>query len=826
MIKFLGMVTCEDNRILGSFTIALCICFYFTFSSNALAVYTLSSSANAPNSWKNNLQFDGGLYSFQDNSMARVALYSQGGNGNDSINPPFGFGFFTNQTYNSFVLAVFYGSLNDEDTLQSSSPMVVWCANRDHSVGENATLDLSSQGDLILRDADGSLVWSTNTSGLSIRSINLTTDGTLVLLNAKGETIWKSFDYPTDTLYVRPFPSTFPLMPEVKRLRSSVSSSNLSTGQFYVYFDHHGILYAFVDLHPPQEYGRSFNLNASTMNIFRNITSKYSYLRLDENGHLNLFVYDGETMSLVRDVFKDVVYGDCVYPTTCGDYGVCTNGNVCGCPQGADGSVSFFRPYQDFDASFGCTRVTPLSCSDPQKLHHFLEIANVTYFDTRPSLVATDVENCKMACLNHCSCQGVFFRYFHNNSLGNCSLRSEILTLTYISPGYSGKATSFIKVQTKDQVENKTSTWVQKLVPSISSGLLFIVIVTGACYYLKVLRRKRRRKEVDLSLDVIIDTVYRFSFESLKLATQDFQTRLGRGGFGSVFEGSLADGTKVAVKRLDSIGQGRKEFLAEVNTIGSVHHFNLVRLIGFCDDGLNRLLVYEFMCNGSLDKWIFNHNLAKNLDWKTRKGIINGVATGLEYLHEHCTQNVIHFDIKPQNILLDKDFNVKISDFGLAKMVDRDQSQVMTIVRGTPGYMAPELITGRAISVKVDVYSFGVLALEIVCGRRSSGSTEGDCLLNLVKTKVDDDRLSDLIDERVSDMEQHKEAAVKMMKIAIWCLQPHFIRPTMSMVVKVLQDNSSLDVLTDLSYLTVVHEATANPCFSTRPTESLLSGPR
>ncbi|KMT14660.1 hypothetical protein BVRB_4g074280 [Beta vulgaris subsp. vulgaris] len=320
--------------------------------------------------------------------------------------------------------------------------------------------------------------------------------------------------------------------------------------------------------------------------------------------------------------------------------------------------------------------------------------------------------------------------------------------------------------------ESTTASLRRNVVLSIFATLIFLALVIGILVYLLMKRRGISAKETDSSFGILVDTVSRFSFESLKLATEDFQTMLGRGGFGSVFEGTLIDGTKVAVKRLDSSGQGRKEFLAEVNTIGNFHHFNLVRLIGFCDDGLNRLLVYEYMCNGSLDKWIFNQDITQTLTWHLRRRIIDGVASGLEYLHEHCNQNVIHFDIKPQNILLDKDFNIKIADFGLAKMVDRDQSQA----------------------------------------------------------KADADQLSDLIDERAEDMKQQQEEVVKIMKIAIWCLQPHFIRPTMSMVVKVLQDLSNLEqALSDLSYLTMVQEATPvedNYNFSVRPTESLLSGPR
>ncbi|XP_021843392.2 G-type lectin S-receptor-like serine/threonine-protein kinase SD2-5 isoform X2 [Spinacia oleracea] len=821
------------NWVLGMFKILVCIWCYFLSSNNIILVYSQSSYANVSNSSKNNnWLINEGTYFSDDNFIVRTALYSPDyvyhhynkfgiEIGTDHY-PPFGFGLFALQTAPySFLLAIYIGS---SDYGGSSSMVVVWCANRDHPVQEGATLELTSEEGLVLRDADGSFVWSTNTSGNSASSIHLKRDGNLVLLNGNGKTIWESYDYPTDTLLYGQH------LVEGQRLTSSESTTVLSAGFFYVSWEHDG-LRAFVDLNPPQEYIfleyvvlNNLYDNSLSPEFHDGYTHDYnSYMRLDQNGHLSWYTWDQKESSL-GSVVQDDEFGNCSYPTTCGKYGVCTNGGSCGCPLGNDGSLDYFKPSKNFDADTGCTLSTPLSCSGNHKLHDFLELQNVTYFLSTPSLIGTNVESCKSACLNNCSCKAVFFRYYNDTSFGNCTLPSEILTLMDVSRGNLGyKVTAFLKVQKRE------STLKKKLVLSISVSL---VLVTGACCYVLMIRRRRSSdNEFDGSLDVFVETVSRFSFESLKLATQDFKTKLGRGGFGSVFEGTLGDGTKVAVKWLDSLGQGRKEFLAEVNTIGSLHHFNLVRLIGFCDDGLNRLLVYEHMCNGSLEKWIFNRDIPQTLTWSVQRKIIDGVAAGLEYLHEHCKQNVIHFDIKPQNILLDKDFNVKISDFGLAKLVDRGQCEVMTMVRGTPGYMAPELITGRAISVKVDVYSFGVVVLEIVCGRKNFGSLEGDCLTNLVKLKADEDQLYDLIDEHSEDMQQHKAEVVKMMKIAIWCLQPHFIRPTMSMVVKVLQDLPNMEALTDFTYLTMAHEpapvvAMADYEYSVRPTESLLSGPR
>ncbi|XP_050271375.1 G-type lectin S-receptor-like serine/threonine-protein kinase SD2-5 isoform X2 [Quercus robur] len=329
----------------------------------------------------------------------------------------------------------------------------------------------------------------------------------------------------------------------------------------------------------------------------------------------------------------------------------------------------------------------------------------------------------------------------------------------------------------------------------------------------------------------------RYSYDDLRTITKNFSKELGGGGFGTVFEGTLIDSTKVAVKRLDGFSQIKKSFLAEVETIGNTHHFNLVRLIGFCAEKFQRLLVYEYMSNGSLDRWIFNKNSEMLLDWKLRKKIMIDIARGLTYLHEECRQKIVHMDIKPHNILLDENFNAKVSDFGLSRLVDRDQSQVVTTMRGTPGYMAPEWLSS-VITEKVDVYSFGIVLLEILCGRRNfdrSQPEEAMHLVDLFKNKIEGDRLVDLVDKHSEDMQLHGEEVVNMMRVATWCLQNDFTkRPSMSMVVKVFE--GVVNVESDLDYFfsnphllnprTGVDNQEVQVVATTPLFPSVLSGPR
>ena len=214
------------------------------------------------------------------------------------------------------------------------------------------------------------------------------------------------------------------------------------------------------------------------------------------------------------------------------------------------------------------------------------------------------------------------------------------------------------------------------------------------------------------------------------------------------------------MKHLDGVGQVKESFLTEVKTVGGIHHINLVKLIGYCAEKSHRLLIYEYMVNGSLDRWITHENRQNGLTRSTRQRIISDIAKGLAYLHEDCSHKIIHLDIKPQNILLDQNFNAKISDFGLSKLIEKDKSKVVTRMRGTPGYIAPEWLSS-IITEKVDVYAFGIVLLEILCGRKNldwSQTDEEDVhLLTVFTRKVEQEQLTDMVD-RNEDMQLHREA--------------------------------------------------------------------
>jgi serine/threonine protein kinase len=240
------------------------------------------------------------------------------------------------------------------------------------------------------------------------------------------------------------------------------------------------------------------------------------------------------------------------------------------------------------------------------------------------------------------------------------------------------------------------------------------------------------------------------------------------------------------------------------------------------------------MPRGSLDRWIYRRhdNNAPPLGWSTRCKIITQIAKGLSYLHEECTKIIAHLDVKPQNILLDDNFNAKLSDFGLCKLIDRDMSQVVTRMRGTPGYLAPEWLTSH-ITEKADVYSFGVVVMEIISGRKNldnSRSEESIHLITLLEEKVKTSQLVDLIDKNSSNMQAHKEDVVHMMKLAMWCLQIDCKRrPKMSEVVKVLEGTMNADTNIDHNFVATSpanYGIAEDVESSALPLASELSGPR
>jgi hypothetical protein len=465
------------------------------------------------------------------------------------------------------------------------------------------------------------------------------------------------------------------------------------------------------------------------------------------------------------------------------------------------------QDWQFEDRSGGCIRNTPLHCSTgsnntnmTSSTDMFHPISRVTLAYNQQNInIATTQSKCEEACLSSCYCTA----YSYNNS--RCSVwNGELLSVNlndgldnisedvlYLRLAAEDLLPSFSKSKRKPNVGAVTAASI------IGFGLLIVIL------FLLIWRKKFNWCGLPLSDNQgSAGGVIAFRYMDLVRATKNFSEKLGGGGFGCVYKGVLSDSkTNIAVKQLDGASQGEKQFRAEVSSVGLIQHINLVKLIGFCCEGNHRLLVYEHMLNGSLDGHLFQKsNDAAVLRWDVRYQIALGVARGLSYLHQSCHKCIIHCDIKPENILVDASFVPKVADFGLAAFVGRDFSRILTSFRGTAGYIAPEWLNRVPITPKIDVYSFGMVLLEIMSGRRNS-STQTSCNSGgssrsykhdeyfpmQAISKLHSGDVRSLVDPQLHS-DHSLEEAERVCKVACWCIQDNeFDRPTMGEIVLVLE---------------------------------------
>ncbi|XP_059289939.1 probable LRR receptor-like serine/threonine-protein kinase At1g53430 [Lycium ferocissimum] len=362
-------------------------------------------------------------------------------------------------------------------------------------------------------------------------------------------------------------------------------------------------------------------------------------------------------------------------------------------------------------------------------------------------------------------------------------------------PANYGPLISAISVVQVPKHPHKLST---ALKAGITGSLLFfLALLLLLLWKLGYLGGKRSSNEELKATELFPGGVYNFS--QIKVATQNFNAvnKLGEGGFGPVYKGLLPNGTMIAVKQLSAKSkQGIREFVNEIGTISALQHPNLVKLMGCCAEDNELLLVYEYMENNSLDRALFgSEELKSRLNWLTRVKIILGIAKGLTYLHEESKLKIIHRDIKPTNILLDKELNAKIADFGYAKLNEGEQTHVITRIAGTTGYMAPEYAMRGYLTPKADVYSFGVVTLEIVSGRNSASYRPSDqtvYLLDLAYVLHENGNLTELVDPKLGTDFSWTEADA-ILKLAMMCTNPSpTLRPTMSEVVNVIEGKTKI----------------------------------
>ncbi|PON48735.1 S-receptor-like serine/threonine-protein kinase [Parasponia andersonii] len=637
-----------------------------------------------------------------------------------------------------------------------NSSTVVWSANRDKPMSQSSRLSLTVGG-LRVIDEPNHVIWSTPTFNSKVAALQLLETGNLVLVDDQNVRLWQSFDYPTNTIVVgQP-------LGVGKSLVGTRTGDDLSSGEYRLTVtDGDAML---------QWKGITYWKLSRDIRAYKDSNSAFSFMEMNATG-LFMLAGNGSTVAFNVELgsskdFRIVKMGgdgrlsissfirgnlveefsapsqQCQLPLVCGRLGLCSSGGGgatgsvpgnCGCPP------SFYSKVHP--AGSDCVPTDEsLSLPPPCKTNgasnspvSYVKLGSgMDYFAngfTDPLKRGVSLSVCQDLCFQNCSCMAIF----HELSSGSCYLiENELGSIMMSSSATQKDRLGYIKTLVAPSVGNDEKRGFPKagLVVLLSSGsVLILAVVLVATLWLRRKRKfgptkvpKLERWNSSSSAEIEVISIpglpVRFAYGELVAATENFKTQIGSGGFGTVYKGTLPDKAVVAVKKITSLGvRGKKEFFTEVSIIANIHHVNLVRLKGFCVYGSKRFLVFEFMNRGSLDRVLFGNGPV--LEWQERFEIALGTARGLAYLHNGCDHKIIHCDVKPENILLHDNSQVKISDFGLSKLLGPEQSSLFTTMRGTRGYLAPEWLTSSSISDKADVYSYGMVLLEIVRGRKNN----------------------------------------------------------------------------------------------------------
>ncbi|KAK9937527.1 hypothetical protein M0R45_014308 [Rubus argutus] len=718
---------------------------------------------------------------------------------------------------------------------------IVWVANRDSPLTDSSgVLRVTNPGILVLLNHNNeSTVWSSNTSRSAENPVaKLLDSGNLVVTDGNDTDpenfLWQSFDYPSDTLLPGMKLSWNKITGFNRHLTSWKSTQDPSQGNYTFELD-------------PRGYGEAILKKGSVM-IFR--TGPWNGVRFSGVPHLSpnsIFTYNlvfddhGEDYYIIK-LLNSSIYSrpslsqdgrlqrynwivtnqtwgflhpsqieDCDHYAFCGPNGACNidSSPLCDCLKGFVPKSLKHRDVVDW--SNGCVTSTPLNCSSDL----FVKYSGVKLPSTEQSWFnrSMNLKECEMVCLKNCSCIAYANLDIRKGGSGCLLWLGDLIDIR--SQTLNGQDI-YIRMAASEQVTDSSFNLKKVRIilfgTLLSTGLLILGIVL-VIYCWKKQRQKyekmRSSKKEDLKLPSKEELELPSKKEDFELplfdlatvvcATDNFSenSKLGRGGFGSVYKGVLKDGQEIAVKRLSKYSsQGLDEFKNEVTHIVKLQHRNLVKLLGCCVQGDEMMLIYEFMPNKSLDFFIFDERRSFLLDWSKRFDIIYGISRGILYLHQDSRLRVIHRDLKAANILLDSEFNPKISDFGLARSFGGNETKAETNkVVGTYGYMSPEYATDGLYSIKSDVFSFGVLMLEIISGKRNRGFFHADHNLNLLghawKAHTEG-RSIELLDTSVGDsINQHE--VLRTIHVGLLCVQQNpQDRPSMSAAVLMLSGEGVL----------------------------------
>ena len=700
----------------------------------------------------------------------------------------FAFGFY--KIDNGFAIGIWMEAIQRKT--------VIWTANRDDPpLPQDVNLSFSSDGMGIFTQNQGLQTTVIHAPQQSAFSASMLDTGNFVLYNSSSMIIWQSFDFPTDTI----LPGQRLLAN--KNLVSSISETNHGSGKFQLIMQVDGNLVQYPASKPKPE-NAYWNSETSTAG------EKVS-LNLDGNGRL--YLLNTTTGLIVKDFYRiGSLSNKTIYrltigfdgilrlyshrlnqgvdwvsewsPTSnrcdptglCGPNSYCTlldQEPICTCPPG----FGFIDQEQKI---LGCKRdfSTDGCISTNRDTFSLRELERIAWEDNAYSNITSSKADCREDCLMDCNCDVVLFK--------DQLCRKQMLPLRYgrIQDGDQG-GTTIIKVGVIEKERKKHLPIILFGSVTILVFALIVLAITSILIY-----RYRAWKNKNIENDGLLEdvTLRSYTYAELDKATNGFLDELGRGAFGTVFKGVIPNGRRVvAIRRLENVvAEGEREFRNEMKAIGRTYHKNLVKLYGYCHDGNNRLLVYyEYMSNGSLAKFLFESERKPSWEEKTR--IALNVARGILYLHEECETQIIHCDIKPENILMDEHKCAKIADFGLAKLLMPNQTRTYTGIRGTRGYVAPEWHGNLPITAKADVYSFGIMLFEIICGRRHVDMDLPEDEVVLANWVYDCFQAGEL-DKLMKDEEVERNKLERMVRVGLWCIQDEpSLRPPIKKVVLMLE---------------------------------------
>ncbi|XP_073312490.1 G-type lectin S-receptor-like serine/threonine-protein kinase At1g11300 [Primulina huaijiensis] len=742
----------------------------------------------------------------------------------------FKLGFFTTPPNSkNRYLAVFY-TVSEETT--------IWIANRDNPLKDSSgSVSIAKDGNLLLTNGANETIWSTNVTTPMNTSAQIQDTGNLVLKEIlTGNIIWESFSHPSD-VFLPTLKITDNTITGNKVVVSSwKSGSDPQVGNFtaglealnipQIFTWNNGrphwrsgpwngqILIGVQDMYSPYLDGFSVVDDHSGLVYFTAPLQANILMKIDLNssGSLVQRLWDDQKKSW--DITWLAPQQVCDVYGTCGPFGSCNvkKSPICSCLRG-------FEPknkdeWARGNWTNGCVRISQLQCDQSNNssvkggnADGFLMLQFMKVPDFAVKFSSRQVDECRVRCLSECSC----IAYAHDPSptIG-CMFWSE--NLVDIQE-FAGVGVDLYIRLAKSELDHKKKNNLLIIIPIVVAvvTISIMIFIAWFCIFKKKGEKKKDPKIFeavqafpsdpasivlkDESEKVNIEELPLFTFETLANATDQFHddNELGKGGFGTVYKGKLENGKEIAVKRLSAAsGQGMEEFMNEVVVISKLQHRNLVRLVGCCVERKENMLIYEYMPNKSLDVCLFDpkHPSQQILNWKKRFDIIEGIGRGILYLHRDSRLRIIHRDLKPSNVLLDEDWNPKISDFGMARIFGGNQDQANTArVVGTYGYMAPEYAMEGRFSEKSDVYSFGVLMLEIISGKKNTHYYNEEWSLSLLgcawKLWSEDNGLA--FAEQTIVSSNFQGDIVRSVHIALLCVQEFPTdRPTIQTVLAML----------------------------------------